>query len=291
MIDLLSLILILKEDVFLKANPVENQTKYWKEVAPTWKFKVGRFLESIIFGIIKSFLFLLARIFFSWKIDSSKNSIIIPEYTYSPWLADKEFQKIWPSLRVNTRVDEYRGYSLWELVEQVKHLEGDLIEVGVWRGGSGCLLACKCQMEKIGAIVYLCDTFEGVVKASDRDPVYKGGEVSDTSTQRVESLLKQHNLKNFEILKGIFPEDTGHYLENKKFRLCHIDVDVYQSAKDTLDWIWGKLDVGGVVVFDDYGHNQCLGITELVQEESKKPDRIVIHNLNGHAVMIKIRNS
>jgi O-methyltransferase len=268
-----------------------NGIKIISKVAPTWKFKVGRFLKSIIFGMTKSFLFFLAQIFFSWKIDPSKNSIIIPEFTYSPWLADEEFQKIWPNLKVNTRVDEYKGYSLWELVEQVRHIEGDLLEVGVWRGGSGCLLAYKCHIEKIGAKVYLCDTYEGVVKAGERDPVFKGGEVADTSTEIVENLLKRYHLDNFEILKGIFPEDTGHYLENKKFRLCHIDVDVYQSAKDTLDWVWGKMDVGGVVVFDDYGHNQCLGITELVQEEGKNPDRIVIHNLSGHAIMIKIRNS
>jgi len=276
----------------IKAIFLKDRIGLWRGgVAPTWKFKVGRFIEGIIFGVVKSFLFFLAKIFFSWKIDASKNSIIIPEYTYSPWLADSKFQGVWPSLKVNTRVDEYRAYSLWELIEQVRHVEGDIIEVGVWRGGSGALMAYKSQLDKIDAKVYLCDTYEGVVKAGERDPVYKGGEVADTSTQLVEDLLKRYNLANFEILKGIFPEDTGHRLENNKFRLCHIDVDVYQSAKDTLDWVWGRMDVGGVVVFDDYGHNQCLGVTELVQEESVKPDRIVMHNLNGHAVMVKIKNS
>ena len=152
------------------------------------------------------------------------------------------------------------------------------------------MLAYKSRLEKIQGTVYLCDTYEGVVKASDRDPIYKGGEVSDTSVKRVESLLKRFDLENFKILKGMFPEETGHLLKDKKFRLCHVDVDVYQSAKDALDWVWGKLELGGVVVFDDYGHNQCLGVTEFVDEESLKPDRLVIHNLNGHAVMIKVKS-
>ena len=43
-----------------------------------------------------------------------------------------------------------------------------------------------------------------------------------------------------------------------------------------------------MIVFDDYGHIQCDGITELVEQESEKADRLVIHNLAGHAIMIKV---
>ena len=279
----------LSDNVSLKTKSTQGQSNFWNRLAPTWKFKVGRFFERIIFGVVRKVLFFLAQVYFNFQIDSSKHSIIIPEFTYSPWLADKKFREIWPSLRNNTRVDEYKAYSLWQMVEQVKHLEGDLLEVGVWRGGSGCLLAYKCQQEKVDAKVYLCDTYEGVVKAGDKDYFWTGGEVSDTSVERVEKLLRQFSLENFQVLKGMFPEDTGHHLTSKKFRMCHIDVDVYQSAKDTLNWVWGKLEVGGVIVFDDYGHIQCDGITELVQEESKKADRFVIHNLAGHAIIIKVR--
>ena len=43
---------------------------------------------------------------------------------------------------------------------------------------------------------------------------------------------------DIEILGGIFPEETGGKVENLKFRFCHIDVDVYLSAKDVTEWIW-----------------------------------------------------
>jgi O-methyltransferase len=279
----------LSDNVSLKTKFTAGQSKFWNRLAPTWKFKVGRFLERIIFGVVKKVLFFLAQVYFNFQVDSSKHSIIIPEFTYSPWLADKKFQEIWPSLRDNTRVDEYKAYSLWQMIEQVKHLEGDLLEVGVWRGGSGCLLAYKCRQEKVDAKVYLCDTYQGVVKAGEKDYFWTGGEVSDTSIERVEKLLRQFSLENFQVLKGMFPEDTGHHLKNKKFRMCHIDVDVYQSAKDTINWVWENLEVGGVIIFDDYGHAQCDGITDLVQEESKKADRFVVHNLAGHAIMVKVR--
>ena len=48
------------------------------------------------------------------------------------------------------------------------------------------------------------------------------------------------------------------------------------------------MPVGGMIVFDDYGFSGCEGVTKLVDEERNKNDRIVIHNLNGHGIIIKI---
>jgi len=119
----------LSDNVSLKTKSTQGQSNFWNRLAPTWKFKVGRFLERIIFGVVKKVLFFLAQVYFNFQVDSSKHSIISPEFTYSPWLADKKFLEIWPSLRNNTRVDEYKAYSLWQMVEQVRYLEGDLLEV------------------------------------------------------------------------------------------------------------------------------------------------------------------
>ena len=98
------------------------------------------------------------------------------------------------------------------------------------------------------------------------------------------------SLSNVKILQGIFPDDTAHTLEAEKtrFRLCHIDVDVYQSAKDVVRWIWGRMVIGGVVVYDDYGGKTTGGITKFVNEQLDEKDRLVLHNLNGHAVVIKL---
>jgi hypothetical protein len=69
---------------------------------------------------------------------------------------------------------------------------------------------------------------------------------------------------------------------------CHIDVDVYESAKGVVEWLWHRLKVGGIIVFDDFGFNTCNGVTKFVNEQKLLDDRVVIHNLNGHAVMVKI---
>jgi O-methyltransferase len=90
-------------------------------------------------------------------------------------------------------------------------------------------------------------------------------------------------------LQGIFPDDTGHLVQNEKFCLVHIDVDAYVSAKDIMDWVWERMSVGGVIVFNDYGFPLTKGITLLVNEYLQRPDAVRIHNLNGHGIIIKIK--
>jgi O-methyltransferase len=221
--------------------------------------------------------------------DLARHSVILAEATYSPWLSDQPFQEVYSAVRDNTLVGVQRCYELWHLVGQVKHLTGDIIEVGVWRGGTGALLAMRSQLEGLGATTYLCDTFRGVVKAGPRDNSYTGGEHSDVDRAGVDRLIASLHLKDVEILAGVFPEETAHLIPaDRRFRLCHVDVDVYRSARDVLDWVWPRLVVGGMVVFDDYGFPECEGVTTLVNDEAKKPDRIMIQNLNGHGILIKV---
>ena len=88
--------------------------------------------------------------------------------------------------------------------------------------------------------------------------------------------------------KAFFPIRLAIARQDMQFRFCHIDVDVYQSAKDIVDWIWDKMVPGGITVYDDYGFMGCDGITRFVEEQSTYKDRVTIHNLNGHAIVIKL---
>ena len=61
---------------------------------------------------------------------------VMPMATYSPWLSDPEFINIFNGIVPNhTLVDKYRCFELWMLGKQMRGVEGDLLEVGVWRGG------------------------------------------------------------------------------------------------------------------------------------------------------------
>lgn len=211
-----------------------------------------------------------------------------PHATYSPWNLDAGFRDTYGRVRNHTLVDRYRCYELWKLVQQSAKLgTGDLIEVGVWRGGTGALICQQARLCGIEGRVFLCDTFRGVVKAGPMDADYRGGEHSDTSRATVEALLGELKLDNAQILEGIFPDESASGISSNRFRFCHIDVDVYESARGIVDWVWDRLVSGGIVVYDDYGFHNCSGITRFVEEQAALPDRIVLHNLNGHAIVIK----
>ena len=49
------------------------------------------------------------------------------------------------------------------------------------------------------------------------------------------------------------------------------------------------LVVGDCIVFDDYGFKSYNGITKFVNEQRMLANRIILYNLNGHAIMIKIK--
>lgn len=214
---------------------------------------------------------------------------VLPKATYAPWLSDANFKECYSTIKNYTLVDTYRCYELWQLVEQAAALEGAIIEVGAWRGGSSALLAKKAQLMGIHDTVYICDTFTGVAKAGAKDTKYKGGEHADTSVETVQEVLSAVDAaENAKILVGMFPEESADQVEDETFRLCHVDVDVYQSAKDVVEWVWPKLVVGGIVVFDDYGFYACEGVARYINEERSKKDRLIFHNLNGHAIMVKL---
>jgi O-methyltransferase len=212
-----------------------------------------------------------------------------PWAAYAPWRKDGEFMRIYNIVAEYTLVDLYRCWELWDLAWQCARLPGDFLEVGAWRGGTAGILCARAAQCGEPRTVYIADTFSGVVKSSKKDPRYRDGEHSDTSADTVVSLLRDKlGVRNYKILKGIFPEETGHLSEHEPLSLCHIDVDVYQSAKDVMEWCWPRLSPGGVVVFDDYGFDSTPGITEYVDEVKRDTDCLSFYNLNGHAVLVKL---
>ncbi len=210
---------------------------------------------------------------------------IVSYSTYSPWLDDNEFSAVHEVIKEYTLVDIYRCYELWYLLRKNKNLKGDVLEVGVWRGGTGCLMASA--LRDTHCTIYLADTFTGVVKPSENDTHYKGGEHSDTSIEIVKTLAGKLNLTNIQILQGIYPEKNAlSRVPGTTLRMCHIDVDTFQSAKDIFIDVWPIVEPGGMVVFDDYGFWGCEGVTKLCNT-LEITDGTFIHNLNGHQIIVK----
>jgi O-methyltransferase len=233
--------------------------------------------------LVEKILFFFLKKIINVKKNKYSQSVIIPNATYSPWKDNREFQDIFKQIKKFTTLDVMRLYELWYLDDQIKNLDGDYIEIGVYKGGSSALIAKKNPNKTF----FLCDTFDGVVGASEKDNKYLGGEHSDVTEEDLVSFFSMLKIENYKIIKGIFPESAKNTLDNRKFKYCHIDVDTYYSAKYSFEFIWNKLETGGVVVFDDYGFIGTEGVTEFVNEIKNSYDNVFFHNLNGHGIVIK----
>ena len=245
----------------------------------SFQYRLFRFLQEFLYNLGSKVLFKNDKAF----------GLCLTANSYSPWREDADFIALYKQLTNYTLVDEFRCYELWALLKETRHCpNGAILEVGVWRGGTGMLLAGQAQRMNLNVTTYLCDTFEGVVKAGENDNKYVGGEHGDTSEKLVSDKVNQLQIKNVKILKGIFPDDTAHLVTEGTFRFCHIDVDVYDSAKSVFEWVWPKMEKNGIIVFDDYGFFGCAGVRKFVNEQRELPGRITLHNTNGHAIVIKL---
>jgi O-methyltransferase len=244
----------------------------------------GRLLRDSGYSVAKGMALPFVR---REAVQSGAHAMAYPISSYAPWQADEEFQRLFAEVRKNTLVDVWRCFELWTLVGELADVPGSIVEVGVWRGGSGTIMASRAASLGITDPVYLCDTWEGVVKSGEVDTYYRDGKHDDTSRQTVQELVDRLGLTNVELLQGIFPEQTADAIGDRRLRLCHVDVDVYESAKDVFEWAWPRLEPGGVAVFDDYGFPACPGVTRFVDEQRRRDDRLVLHNLNGHGIVVK----
>ncbi len=182
----------------------------------------------------------------------------------------------------NTLVDYPRLEKLVEFYNQTRHLSGDIAEVGVYKGGTAYLLCERALAHNDH--VYLFDTFKGMPKVSDKDLHHKG-DFADTSVNAVIRLLG--SFRNYAIYMGKFPQDTGYTVEQFNFKLVHLDCDIYESVKDSLELFWPKMVPGGIIVFDDYNEPNCPGAKLAVREFFKDNPEKIVETVQSQAIVVK----
>ena len=85
---------------------------------------------------------------------------------------DDRFKQIYEDTKKYTMTSKERMYSLYNAVTYIvdNGIEGDLVECGVWRGGSTMLIARTLRaLGDTDRRIYLFDTFEGMVKPTEQD--------------------------------------------------------------------------------------------------------------------------
>jgi len=201
---------------------------------------------------------------------------------YSPWLAPW-FRELYTSLAPYTTVSIDRCWTLWQGLSHASNVEGDVLEAGVFQGGTAKLLHTALNGRTDKALL-LFDSFGGMKETSSHDR-HAPGDFADTSLEHVQSLLG--NAPNVTLYPGWIP-DTFSGLEDRRFCFAHVDLDLYQGILDTMTFVYPRMSRGGVIVFDDYGFASCPGARRAVDvffaDKPEKPlalstSQAIIHKL------------
>lgn len=175
-------------------------------------------------------------------------------------------------------VSKQRFLSLFQSVSYIynNNIKGDFVECGVFRGGSAMMMALSTlrfsthdqELKKI----WLYDTFEGMANPSKFDTNI----INQNASEELDKINKQENKKdiwaystldyvkknmhrigyenkNINYIKGLV-EQTLIDTKPEKISLLRLDTDFYESTKAELEHLYPKLEAGGILLIDDYGH-------------------------------------
>lgn len=197
------------------------------------------------------------------------------------WELNPKFNEIFRKTTARSGNPKERCYILYQLLKNTNNLEGDIVEVGVYRGRSAKVIALASPNRN----VYLFDTFTGMPEVdSMRDNFYQKGAFSNTSLDEVRKFLSE--CKNVTIYVGFFP-DTAKPIAEKTFSFVHIDVDIYKSYIDCCKFFYPRMVEGGIMLFDDVGFIDCAGAKIALDEFFSDKEEFPIYLATGQAFVIK----
>ena len=92
---------------------------------------------------------------------------------------------------------------------------------------------------------------------------------------------------NYTALAGWIPERFDEVRE-LEFSFVHVDVDLYEPTRDTIDFFYSRVSSNGIMLFDDYGFKSCPGAKKAIDEFFKTRPENVISLPTGQALITKI---
>ena len=205
---------------------------------------------------------------------------------FSPWEGAAEFEQFYQPVEGHTACSRDRCYILWTTLRQALHVGGDVVECGVYRGGTALLEALTIRETPYSEErkLHLFDSFEGMPQTAEGIDRFRPGDFSTTSAERVQALLSDFPF--VEIHVGFIPA-TFEGVRVAKVCWAHIDVDLFQSIEDSINFIYPKLCPGGIMVFDDYGFPSCPGARRAVDEAFADRPEVPICLPTGQCLIIK----
>ena len=183
-----------------------------------------------------------------------------------PWVAE-----IIAKVRPFTMTSNERISALCHAVRYVarSNISGDIVECGVWRGGSVMAAAMTLLSERETRALHLYDTFEGMPPPAPIDRrIFGGKSASEMLKESDKSSVFWAYATLDEVRANLastgYPQDLVHFIQGKveetipkmapeKISVLRLDTDWYESTKWELIHLYPRLSIGGVLIIDDYG--------------------------------------
>lgn len=186
--------------------------------------------------------------------------VLLRKRPYQPELREQGLD--WP-LFGYTMTGRHRLDFLQQAIETIvaENVPGDIIETGVWRGGSmifaSALLDLSSETERS---IWCADSFEGMPVPTVAGEGFSGTEdFSDRAYLTVSVDQVKNNFRRFNVLSDRIKFLKGWFSETlptapiEKIAILRLDGDLYESTMDALKPLYPKVSRGGYVIVDDYG--------------------------------------
>jgi O-methyltransferase len=190
-------------------------------------------------------------------------------------ISDPFFADLIETVRSRTLTLTSGVEAAWALYQSIEYLvrndiPGDIVECGVWQGGSMLLAAhALAHFGDTSRRIWLYDTFNGMAKPTELDVRWDGAPALPTWEEFERNGRKwgfggpQEHVRNVVYSSG-YPRENFVFVEGMveatlpvtrpdTIALLRLDTDLYSSTYAELAHLYPLLSVGGVMIIDDYG--------------------------------------
>lgn len=192
---------------------------------------------------------------------------------------------------IYTMMDIFLTFDLERHVKNTNKLEGDLVDVGVWQGGSSMIMKYYMNKNKKLYLLDLFDTMDSTSITGNNNKIYENDKIVieylrivseyfktpiiKTTINDVKNNFKKKgiNLENVYFLKGNLNDKNFPYHKINKISLLRIDCDFYLPTLNVLKNLYHKVVKGGIIIFDDFN-------LPLLGEKQAALDFFKGHNIN-----------
>lgn len=199
------------------------------------------------------------------------------------------------------------------LVNAVDHLsqhqiQGDIVECGVWRGGS--MVAIAQTLKHHGDTdrpLWLYDTFEGMSQPDHHDVDFLGQDAEQLLSEQDRN--DQQSIWCYSPIEQVraamsatgYPADHIRFIKGRveetlptnvpdRIALLRLDTDWYESTRCELEHLFPKLVDGAILIIDDYGHWEgCRRAVDEYFHQHNLP--IFLHRIDYTGRMATIRRA